>query len=246
MSHLNESSVHQVYEWYTDIERRLSEVVQVLPFLEPAQLKEVRSPRLASILLEAASLVDTLLRDQLPEKFVGAKGEPILKEQANIVDCRKILEPDLRLSRSKSLLLLGLSSLLSPFGPWADSNDFSLPWWRAYNGLKHDRLSGSGAVTLEDCLQAACALNQVMMNVPIIRSFVFRFGWAQFVGHNPQMAIKDLGKSTDQGFVAYTEFFATFLCPVSFRWVDDIKPIMFRNSERLQSHLGRIWNSGEP
>ncbi len=217
MSQLTESSVHQVYDWYTDIERRLSEIVRVLPFVEAAQLKEVRSPRLASILLEAASLFDTLLRDQLPEKFIGAKGKTTLKKNANIANYRKIIEPDLRLSSSQSLLLLGLPSLLSPFGPWADSNDLPLPWWGAYNGLKHDRLSESVAVTLEDCLQAACALNQVMMNVPMIRSFVFRFGWAQLVGHNPQMAIKDLGKSPDQGFVAYTEFFATFLCPVTFR-----------------------------
>lgn len=240
MSQLTESSVHQVYAWYTDIERRLSEVVRVLPFVEAAQLKEVRSPRLASILLEAASLVDTLLRDQLSDSFKRQNGKTIKKKFAIICDYRRILEPDLKLSSSQSLLLLGLPSLLSPFGPWADSNDLPLPWWGAYNGLKHDRSSGSGAVTLEDCLQAACALNQVMMNVPIIRSFVFRFGWAQLVGHNPQMAIKDLGKSLDQGFVAYTDFFATFLCPVTFRFVDDIDTGMFQNSEGLQSHLGRL------
>jgi hypothetical protein len=60
------------------------------------------------------------------------------------------------------------------------------------------------------------------------------------------MAIKALGKSTDQGYVAYTDFFATFLCPVTYRSVDDVKPIDFRNSERLQSHLGRLGKAGEP
>jgi len=246
MSQLNESSVIQIYEWYMDIERRLCEVVRVLPFVEAAQLKEVRSPRLASILLEVASLVDALLRDQLPESFIGAKGKTKQKKNANIDDYRKELEPGLGLSGSQSLLLMGLPSLLRPFAPWADSNDNVLPWWRAYNKLKHDRLSRSGEVTLEDCLQAACALNQVMMNVPIIRSLVFRFGWAQLAGHNPQMAINVLGKSADQGYVAYTDFFATFLCPVTYRSVDDIRPIDFRNSEGLQSHLGRLLNAGEP
>lgn len=246
MSQLNESSVLQIYEWYMDIERRLCEVVRVLPFVEAAQLKEVCSPRLASILLEVASLVDTLLRDQLPESFVRANCKTTQKEYANITDYRNELESVLGLSCSQSLLLVGLPSLLSPFAPWADSEDCELPWWRAYNGLKHDRLSRSGEVTLEDCLQAACALNQVMMNVPIIRSLVFRFGWAQLAGHNPQMAINVLGKSADQGYVAYTDFFATFLCPVTYRSVDDIRPIDFRNSERLQSHLGRLLNAGEP
>lgn len=246
MSHLNEFSVHQVYEWYMDIERRLCEFVRVLPFVEAAQLKEVRSPRLASILLEVASLVDTLLRDQLPESFVRANGKTTQKKYANITDYTKELEPVLSLSRSQSLLLLGLPSLLSPFAQWAeDSGDCVLPWWRAYNGLKHDRLSRSGEVTLADCLLAGCALNQVMMNVPIIRGFVFRFGWAQLAGHNPQMAINVLGKSADQGYVAYTDFFATFLCPVTYQSVDDIRPIDFRNSERLQSHLGRLLNASE-
>jgi hypothetical protein len=245
MSHLTESSVHQVYEWYMDIERRLGEVVRVLPFVETAQMKDERSPRLASILLEVASLVDTLLKDQLPDSFMREEGRPIRKKNANINDYRVKLEPVLKLSRSQSLLLLGLPSLLSPFAPWADSEDYKMPWWRAYNRLKHDRLSGSGGVTLADCLQAACALNQVMMNVPIIRSFVFRFGWAQLAGHNPQMAIKVLGKSADQGYVAYTDFFATFLCPVTYRSVDDIRPIDFRNSERLQFHLGRLLNASE-
>lgn len=245
MSHLTESSVYQVYEWYREIERRLSEVVRVLPFVEAPQLKGIRSPRLASILLEAASLVDTLLRDQLPESFIRANGKTTRKEKANIADYRKELDSDLGLSRSQSLLLLGLPSLLSPFAPWADCEECELPWWRAYNGLKHDRLSSSGEVTLMDCLQAACALNQVMMNVPIIRRLVFRFGWAQLAGHNPQMAINVLGKSADQGYVAYTDFFATFLCPVTYRSVDDIRPIDFRNSEGLQSHLGRLLNAGE-
>ena len=78
------------------------------------------------------------------------------------------------------------------------------------------------------------------MKLPAVRRLAFRFGWAQLAGHNLKFAIEDLERCTDQSYVAYTEFFATFLCPVAYQSVDDIQPIMFRNSERLQSHLGRL------
>lgn len=245
MSHLTERTALQVYEWYLDIERRLTEVVRVLPFIEAAELHNVRSPRLASILLEAASLVDTLLRDQLPSRFTRPDGKTTTKRYATIVDYKRELDPTLRLSTSQSLLLHGMPSLLSPFSAWTYPTVQTLKWWDSYNKLKHDRLASSVTVTLEDCLYAMCALNHVMMRLPTISTLVFRFGWAQIAGYNPQIAIQDLTRPTPQPYVAYTEFFATFLCEFWFASVDDVRPIMFRNSERLQSHLGRLGNMAE-
>ncbi len=245
MSHLTERGALQIYEWYSDIERRLSEVVRVLPFIEADELKNVRSPRLASILLEAASLVDTLLRDQLPSSFTRPNGKTTIKRYATIVDYRRELDPTLHLSTTQSLLLHGVPLLLSPFSTWVHPTDKTLEWWDSYNKLKHDRLASSVAVTLEDCLHATCALNHVMMRIPTVCTLVFRFRWAQIAGYNPQIAIQDITRETSRPYVAYTNFFATFLCQFRFASVDDIRPILFRNSERLQSHLGRLGNLAE-
>lgn len=240
MSSLDEHAAIQIYEWYADIERRLLEIVRVLPFVEHAELANIHSPRLASILLEAASLVDALLRDQLPSKFTRPNGKNCSREKANIRDYLNELNPTLRLSKSQSLLLIGIPTLLSPFAPWDNKTVPQLPWWRAYNALKHDRLTSSPDVTLAYCLDATCALNQMMMKLPWILKLSFRFGWTQTGGYNPQIAIEDVLIPKTMGYIAYTEFFATFLCPVAHRTVDDIRPVMFRNGERLQSHLGRL------
>ena len=247
MSHLTERTAIQVYDWYTDIERRLMEIVRILPFVEHAELNNFRSPRLVPILLEAASLVDVLLRDQLPSEFTRQNGKKCLKRNATISDYMPQLNPSLRLSDSQSLLLHGLPVLISPFAAWNDQAESKLRWWSAYNELKHDRLAGSGSATLQDCLYATCALNQTMMKLPIIAKLSLRFGWVNISeDQKPETSISSLAKSSHipyiTSYVAYTDFFATFLWEGNFVSVDAISPKIFRNSERLQSHLGRRGN----
>ena len=240
MNALPEPTAHQVYEWYADIELRLKELVRVLPFVRASELREIRSPRLASILLESASLVDTLLRHHLPTTFFQANGKRKSRHRATIQDYREQLDATLKLSTAKTLLLLGVPSLLTPFKEWQNQPADIPEWWRKYNELKHDRLASAQATTLLDCLLSTCALNQVMTKLPSVRKFVFRFGWSQLAGYNPQVALQDLETDCPMSYVAYTDFFATFLTNVGYGSVDDIRPIMFRNNERLQAHLGRI------
>lgn len=173
----------------------------------------------------------------MPAQFAGANGKRRVKKDANIEDYRQVLEPDLQLAQSKSLLLKGVPVLLSPFSAWATTTS-RIDWWKAYNGLKHDRLKDARNVTLKHCIDALCALHQAMLKVVEIRRLVFRFGWADTGGYNPSIAIKDLeNPKITMGYVAYTELFATFLHPAHFATVDDIRPVMFRNKERLESHL---------
>jgi hypothetical protein len=129
MNHLSESSAHQVYECYADIERRLQEVVRVLPFVHADELRRIRSHRLASILLESASLIDAVLRHHLPENFVRANGKTATRDRANFSDYRAQLDGQLQLSNAKSLLLFGVPALLTPFEEWR-SNEKSPDWWR--------------------------------------------------------------------------------------------------------------------
>jgi len=240
MATLSERDAIQVYEWYSDIERRLLDVVRVLPFVEYESLKGIHSPRLAAVLLETASLVDTLFRHQMPDTFKRSKGKGGEKRKATILDYRDVLEKDLKLALSRSLLLKGVPVLLSPFSAWATATP-EIPWWRAYNGLKHDRLGNSIAVTLAHCVDALCGLNQLMLKIPQIRELVFRFGWADLAGWNPRVAIRDLqDPKVTYGYIAYTDFFATFLHPVRYATVEDIWPTAFRNSDRLKAHLGRM------
>lgn len=85
MSSLDEKSAIEVYDWYLDIERRLSEIVRVLPFVDSSGLNNISSPRLASILLESASLIDSLLRDQMPDKFDRMSSEKKIDKKKQIL-----------------------------------------------------------------------------------------------------------------------------------------------------------------
>jgi len=246
MASISEHSALEVYEWYSDLERRLLDIVQVVPFIEYSELESIRSPRLASVLLEAASLVDTLFRNLMPSNFLRPDGKEAKALDANIIDYRRVLEPKLNLASSQSLLLRGLPTLISPFSPWKNTNQQTLSWWKSYNNIKHNRLDTASEVSMAHCIGALCALNQLMLKIDPILKLVFRFGWADVGGYNPTLAIRDL-KNPDvvMGYVAYTEFFATFLKPVKFSHVDEIRPIMFRNSQRLQAHLGRLGTKTE-
>jgi hypothetical protein len=244
MSNITEPIAYQIYNWYADIERRLSEIVHILPFVEYSDLKNIRSPRLASILLESASLIDTILRDQLPNSFVFVKnGKTITKQNAStcIEHYFQELQPIFKFSDSKSILLSGIPTILNPFEVWASQTYTPLSWWQTYNGLKHDRLVNSSSVTLETCLQATCALNQVMMKIPAISKYVFRFKWADPAGVNIEIAIDDFeGRQVaNQAYIAYTDFFATFLCHTNYITIADIEPQRFRNCERLQTLLSK-------
>lgn len=63
----DEEVVIEIYEWYENIESRLSEIIGVVPFASVKELEKIQSPRLVSIIIETCSIIDTLLRAQMPE-----------------------------------------------------------------------------------------------------------------------------------------------------------------------------------
>ena len=246
METISEPAALEVYEWYADLEARLLEITRVVPFLDTNQAASIHSPRLASVHLEAASLIDTLFRSQLPDPFQNHAGDEVKRKRANIIDYHKIVNPGLRLESRKSLLLKGMPTLLSPFNAWANEDSHSPDWWQGYNKLKHDRLASAREISLLDCIYALCGLNQLMLSLNGIVQLVFRFGWADVAGYNPTEALKELNNHRlSHGYIAYTEFFAYFLNRVDFDSVAAIRPVQFRNSERLMSHLGRMASEDE-
>ncbi|TOM56110.1 hypothetical protein CGH75_16905, partial [Vibrio parahaemolyticus] len=77
----DEEVVIEIYEWYENIESRLSDVVGIVPLSSEKDLAKIHSPRLVSIIIETCSVIDTLLRAQMPERFKrpGAKGREMTR-----------------------------------------------------------------------------------------------------------------------------------------------------------------------
>lgn len=242
---LSTKQAHEVYEWYHDLESRLTLIIGVVPFVDIASTSATKSPRLASILLEAASLVDSLLRSQMPSEFTRLNGDRKTPRDANIFDYYALLEPELKLSASSSIVLVGLPCMLHPFESWQSSND-SPDWWRKYNKLKHSRLESADNVTLYDCLLATCALKNVIVREDTARSLVFRMGWSDLAQHNPSVAHDELkADNSTMPYLAYTNFFATSLHETAYSSLGQVRPGLFKNSNRLQAVIGRMGNSVE-
>ncbi|QFT12984.1 hypothetical protein [Vibrio sp. THAF190c] len=237
----DEEVVIEIYEWYENIESRLSEIIGVVPFASVKELEKIQSPRLVSIIIETCSIIDTLLRAQMPERFKrpGPRGREMTQKGANIYDYHRELESVLKLTQTQSVLLKGKPILLRPFEKWgSNSNSSPMPWWKVYNRLKHNRIEASKEANLLHCIHALCALKQVMTKMPDVLRLSLRFNWVQNAGMNPHYLLPMLQKVNDNNYIAYTDFFATFLQPVALNQVDDIEPVRFGNYAKLSGHLG--------
>ena len=230
----------EIYEWYRSIEKKVLEITDILPIVNESDLKRYRSPRLVPIMVETCSIIDTLLRAAMPEKFNRPRGRKMTRKGANIYDYFRELEKTFQLKNTKSILLQGKPTILCPFEKWSENSSKPMDWWKTYNRLKHDRLKASGEANLLHCINALCALMQVMTKFPSVMEFSLRVNWIQTAGYNPTVVIEDVSRINKSKFVAYSELFATFLEPNSWKAVDDIRPVNIKNNDRLIAHLGRL------
>lgn len=108
-------------------------------------------PEIANVLIVASTEVEAhckaILRDN------GRQGK-------NTEDYVKICDP-MRLNEyTVELLQYPWIQPFKPFGGWPVSKQFSqaLPWYGAYNQVKHDRYSNYSSATLEHCISAVSAI----------------------------------------------------------------------------------------
>ena len=240
-----EDIVIEIFEWYQNIEKRLLEITSIVPFANESDLKKVQSPRLVPLITEACSVIDTLFRELMPDRFNRPKGRKMTKKGANIYDYFRELESELYLKTTKSLLLQGKPIILCPFENWSENSKTPMPWWQINNRLKHNRIKASKEVNLYHCISALCALMQLMTKIPTIMELSLRFNWVQTAGFNPILAIEDITNINNSKYVAYSEFFASFLSPVNWDSPDEVRPVSLRNNEKLIGHLGRLATNAE-
>ncbi len=234
----SERQIANLYDWYADLENRLTTIIQVFPITDFTEAGNVYTPRLNSVLVESGAIADSLFRKLFPNNARRRDGKPIKRDRAVITDYYLILEPSLRLVSTTSLLMTPVPAILKPFEGWTGRS--SPNWWKQYNSLKHDRLSNKSSISLTDAVSALCALHQLMTKVSDILKYSLRFGWVQTGGYNPDVIFDYLQTDKMPFFLAYTKIFCTPLQPVSWSSDRDIKPFHFENRERLMTYLGRM------
>ena len=103
---MTDQGAEQVIIWYTDLERRLVNFLDVVPLSK--ENRSTHLPPLAPLVVEAGSLIDTIFR----EEYVNPLKD---KRKLDIKDYAPYYEKTLFLSEVKSLLYQHPTTLHSPF-----------------------------------------------------------------------------------------------------------------------------------
>jgi hypothetical protein len=132
---------------FSSLEDSLLEYLGFLHYTEDN--RRIVSPRFVPIILDACSLIDSVLRD-----FIG---QP--EKRSSFKYYARETEQHLELDSAFSIFLNTPLEFLNPFASWKTKVPV---WWSAYNHLKHDRLNNYSTATYENTVLALCALHQVV------------------------------------------------------------------------------------
>ena len=149
-------------ESFLDLERRFEAFVRVVPIAP--EHNRVHSPILASILLDACSLLETVLKSTMDNaRYNGANNIAVIRAMRysdappylNIGHLRSVFRPDTFYSKPVWYLPRGESSF--PWYVWRNAQG-QPRWWAAYNAVKHSRFQNANQATLLTTLHALKAL----------------------------------------------------------------------------------------
>lgn len=129
------------------LEEQLIECLSYIQYTE--ENHKIVSPRFVPIILDACSLIDSILRDLLGKD----------EKNKNLKHYSQKTERFLELDNAFSIFLNTQIEFLNPFISWQSKVPH---WWNAYNHLKHDRLNNYSEATYENVVLALCALHQVI------------------------------------------------------------------------------------
>lgn len=141
-----------IVTWYINTIEQLNDVLKVVPY--NSNNKTVIIPKLAPIIIESGSLLDTAFFSL----YVGNKKKP------NIIDYQGFFEARCCFSSVQTLFYSEEPLILQPFEKWKNTKDSApLDWWNSYNKLKHDRINAMPKSTLENAVNVLVALTQFLV-----------------------------------------------------------------------------------
>jgi len=158
----NHTKASFVISNFSSLEKQLSACLDFLPYT--SENHSVVSPRFVPIILDACSLIDSVLRDLIDKT----------NEKSTFKRYARETEEYLELDKAFSIFLNTNLEFLNPFASWRSKIPL---WWSAYNRLKHDRLNNYAAATYETTVQALSALHQVVARNRTLIPSLISAGW---------------------------------------------------------------------
>jgi len=166
------------------LEARLLDFLKHVPPTE--QNLGVHSPELASIILDASGLLDSVFREISPDpESVG--GAQKHKDDLTMNDYEQLYGSKFDLSNCRSYVLVWPPQVRAPFEEWAHGRHLS--WWASQNKLKHSRIRHLRDATLKITLESMCALHMVLSLVPDFADAILRKHWFKTKIGSPGQAL---------------------------------------------------------
>jgi hypothetical protein len=146
--------------------------------------KEVWSPRLANLLVNIGSIIDSTFKSYLESPILNtAKDiEKIRIDQGKqtINAFQKVYDAVYSFS-DRDIYLLSPEEKLIPWSNWQKQD--TPPWWTAYNKVKHDRFKNITKANLENTLNALSGLFLVCAILKEIRPYLVDIGIIKWAWH---------------------------------------------------------------
>lgn len=232
-----------ILQWYEDLEDRLLNIMRYLP-PAPENLNSY-SPHLASLIMDACGLLDSILRQITPDP-VTIDGKSVSRKELNIVHYGKLYAAKFELPGMKSIMLISPPKYHCPFTPWASLVSGGpyepLPWWTTHTDLKHDRVANLQKARLAVAMESLCALHQVIAMVPDVGRMVLKRGWVPGRKPSPEIVIRALeGEAKfNESILVETKLFVVARGQKEFpERIEEFRPSFFNGSERLIDFFGR-------
>jgi hypothetical protein len=228
-----------IWNTYQTQEEEMAEFLSYVPYegLAPDQARsgnvDVWSPRLASLLVNIGSAIDSTFKTFKDSRHLAA-GEKVQvlrqKKDPNIRDYATTYGSIYPLARKPVYFLLDHSPLY-PWQSWQvkePQQDRTPLWWFAYNRVKHDRFANLKMAKLRTAMEALAAFFSVCVLILEMRNHLHSLGrihheetyerddvWgieAWLGGGPPELTqVQDLGDRFERPVYVNTPLFALFL-----------------------------------
>jgi hypothetical protein len=174
---MDATTAANVIRWYQSLEEQLQEVLNVVP-PQGKNPQTVWSPKLATVLVEACNLIESVLYDLIGSspsydattKKVTVPGEskPRKRDRLELHHYAQLYCGPLRLHACKAVFFHEPLGWQIPFDVWNGQASFRRPpdWWTVHNASKHRRLKHFAEFTLEKAIAALAGALVVIASAP--------------------------------------------------------------------------------
>jgi len=241
---MDEVTAESAVLWCESIEEQLVSFIKKIPPIGANM--NTWSPVLASIIVDACGLMDSIFRYFAPQSYVTKKGISKDRDRLSLHDFADMYCSEFGLHEQKIILLTTPPVYKAPFSDWLkmmQGGDFATPnWWGTYNNFKHSRLEYLQEAKLET---AICALAGLILTITSFKKefahAMIRRGWIDIKGWVPDVAIEMLkNERNPEEFVVETTLFVVVLGKMKLpEKVEDIAPALHGGSKKLAVHIGK-------